>query len=121
MLLIRDVLDKQMVDKAQNRIGKADGIVLSLSDGNAPEVAFIEMGSLTLSRRLGRRPYRWMLWIRRAVRAEGTAEVFRVPWARVIDVGVDIEVDVDRRETPLERCQEWLKQHVINRIPGGKS
>ncbi|WP_017963270.1 hypothetical protein [Rhizobium leguminosarum] len=121
MLLIRDVLDKQMVDKEQNRIGKADGIVLSLSDGNAPEVAFIEMGSLTLSRRLGRLPYRWMLWIRRAAGAEGAAEIFRVPWAKVRDVGVDIEVDVDRRVTPLGRCQEWLEQHVINRIPGGQS
>ncbi|MBY2919634.1 hypothetical protein [Rhizobium leguminosarum] len=121
MLLIRDVLDKQMVDKEQNRIGKADGIVLNLSDGDPPKVASIEMGSLTLSRRLGRWPHRWMLWIRRATGAEGSAEVFRMPWAKVRDVGVDIEVDVDRRATPLGRCQEWLKEHVIKRIPGGQS
>ena len=121
MNLVRDVLDKQVVDTEQHRVGKVDGIVLTLSDDDAPKVAFIEMGSLTLSRRLGRRPYRWMLWVHRAAGVEGAASVFRVPWSSVRDVGVDIEVDVDRRETPLERCQDWLRRNVINRIPGGRS
>ncbi|MBB2793826.1 UNVERIFIED_ORG: sporulation protein YlmC with PRC-barrel domain [Rhizobium esperanzae] len=121
MLLIRDVLDKQMVDQEQNRIGKADGVVLSLSDGDPPRVAFIEMGSVTLSRRLGRWPHRFVLWLYRAAGIDDRAEVFRVPWAKVRDVGIDIEVDVDRRETPLERCQDWLRRHVISWIPGGQS
>ncbi|EJZ18468.1 hypothetical protein NE852_31655 (plasmid) [Rhizobium sp. Pop5] len=119
MLLVRDVLDKQMVDKEQNRIGKADGVVLSLSAGDAPKVAFIEMGSLTLSRRLGRRPHRFLLWLYRGAVTDDTAKVFRVPWAKVKDVGINIEVSVDRRETPLERCQDWLRRHVIKWIPGG--
>jgi len=121
MLLIRDVLDKQLVDREQNRIGKADGIVLSISDGDAPRVAFIEMGSLTLSRRLGRRPHRLMLWLRKAAGLEPAATAFRVPWIKVRNVGVDIELDVDRRETPLEHFQDWLKRHVISWIPGGQS
>ncbi|NKQ86833.1 hypothetical protein ELH72_35770 [Rhizobium ruizarguesonis] len=119
MNLVRDVLDKQVVDKEQHRIGKVDGIVLKLSDDEPPKVAFIEMGSLTLSRRIGLRPYRWMLWICTTRGTESTARAFRVPWSSVRNVGVDIEVDVDRRETPLERCQDWLRHHVINRIPGG--
>ncbi|MBB3659194.1 sporulation protein YlmC with PRC-barrel domain [Rhizobium sp. BK650] len=121
MNLVRDVLDKQVVDREQHRVGKVDGIVLRLSDPDAPKVAFIEMGSLTLSRRLGRWPYRWMLWIRKTTGAKNPARVFRVPWSSVIDVGVDVEVDVDRRQTPLERSQDWLRRHVINRIPGGQS
>jgi sporulation protein YlmC with PRC-barrel domain len=121
MLLVRDILDKQMVDKEQNRIGKADGIVLSLSESGAPKVAFIEIGSLTLSRRLGRRPHRWMLRLRHAAGAESAATGFRVPWGKVRDIGVDIEADVDRFDTPLERCQDWLRRHVIKWIPGGLS
>ncbi|EJC83239.1 hypothetical protein Rleg4DRAFT_7040 [Rhizobium leguminosarum bv. trifolii WSM2297] len=119
MLLIRDVLDKQMVDKEQNRIGKADGLVLSLSDGDAPKVAFIEMGSLTLSRRLGYRSHRFLRWLYRTAGADDNATAFRVPWEKVRNVAIDIEVNVDRRETPLEQCQDWLKRHVITRIPGG--
>lgn len=119
MLLIREVLDKQMVDEKQNRIGKADGVVLSLSDGDAPKVAFIEMGSLTLSRRMGRRPHRFLLWLFRAAGIDENATAFRVPWEKVRDVGINIEVNVDRRETPLEQCQDWLKRHVITWIPGG--
>ncbi|WP_434733965.1 hypothetical protein NL154_09730 [Rhizobium sp. YTUHZ044] len=121
MLLIRDVLDKQMVDKEQNRIGKADGVVLSLSDGDAPKVAFIEMGGVTLSRRMGRRPHRFLLWLYRAAGKDDNITAFRVPWAKVRDVGIDIEVNVDRRETPLEQCQDWLKRHIVMWIPGGQS
>jgi len=121
MNLVRDVLDKQVVDKEQHRIGKVDGIVLTLSHDDAPKVAFIEMGSLTLSRRLGRWPHRWTVWIWKATGARSATTVFRVPWSSVRDVGVDIEVDVEERETPLERCQDWLRRHVISRIPGGQS
>jgi len=121
MLLVRDVLDKQMVDRQQNRMGKVDGIVLSLSDGEPPKVVFIEIGSLTLARRLGRRPYQWLLRLRQLAGAEDAARVFRVPWVKVKDVGLDIEVDIDWHETPLKQCQDWLKRHVVKWIPGGQS
>lgn len=33
---------------------------------------------------------------------------------------IDIEVDVDARDTPLGSCQRWLREHVVERIPGSR-
>jgi sporulation protein YlmC with PRC-barrel domain len=117
MYLVRDVLDKQVVDRKQARIGKADGIVLSVKNGGQPKVAFIEMGTLTLVRRLSQFLYDRI----RASRTDKGRRPYRIPWSKIRDVGIDIEADVDSSETPLEQCQEWLRQHVLSRIPGGLS
>jgi hypothetical protein len=36
----------------------------------------------------------------------------------VRDVGVDIDLDLDVRDTPVFDWQTWLRDHVIARIPG---
>jgi sporulation protein YlmC with PRC-barrel domain len=121
MHLVRDVLDKQVVDRQQARIGKADGIVLSISDHGQPRVAFIEMGVLTLARRLNRRLHDRAVAFFEKTQPASSPRPYRIPWSKVRDVGVDIEVDVDSSETPLERWQEWLRNNVLKHIPGGLS
>jgi sporulation protein YlmC with PRC-barrel domain len=51
MDLIRDVLDKQIVDRTGDRLGKVDGLVLTLTDGGRPRVTAIEVGPTILARR----------------------------------------------------------------------
>ncbi|MGY5811726.1 PRC-barrel domain-containing protein [Rhizobium sp. LEGMi198b] len=121
MYLVRDVLDKQVVDRRQTRIGKVDGIVLTAENGSQPKVAFIEMGTSTRIRRLSQRLYRWMLAFSTTSRAVEGQHPYRIPWSKITDVGVDIEADVDKSETPLEQSQEWLRQHILRYIPGGLS
>lgn len=116
MHLIRDVLDKQVIDRNGARIGKVDGIVLSVADDAPPKVAFIEMGALTLLRRLNHRLYSWVL-----ASLQRTPAPCRITWSKVRDVGVDIEVDIDDQGTPLELWQKWLRQHILRYIPGGRS
>ncbi|WP_028747163.1 PRC-barrel domain-containing protein [Rhizobium mesoamericanum] len=115
MDLIRDVLDKQVIDRNGSRIGKVDGLILSVTDQGPPKVAFIEMGPLTLVRRLSWHLHDWL-----PARLRETPP-FRIPWSKVNDVGIDVEVDVDDKGTPLERYQEWLRRHVLRYIPGGRS
>ncbi len=119
MNLVRDVLDKQLVDRRQRRLGKVDGIVLAIAPGDAerPRVAAIEMGSLVLARRLSPRLARWTAALLARVGA-AEREPYRIPWSKVRDVGLDVEVDVKIEETPLYRWQRWLRRHVIGRIPG---
>lgn len=121
MYLGRDVLDKQVVDRRQARIGKVDGIVLTAADDGRLKIAFIEMGTPTLVRRLSRRLYAWMLASSQRAQAGDGWRPYRIPWSKITDVGVDIEADVDNSETPLERAQEWLRQHIFSHIPGGRS
>ena len=87
MHLIRDVLDKQLIDRTNTKIGKVDGLVALIGPGQ-PRVVAIEVGASTLARRSG--------FTRTALRVFGAhdREAFRIPWSKVKDVGVDIEVDL---------------------------
>lgn len=44
MDVIRDVLDNQLVDSNQRKIGKVDGIVVELREEKPPRLAYIEVG-----------------------------------------------------------------------------
>lgn len=118
MELIRDVLDKQVLDRNKTKIGKVDGIVMQLGSNGPPRVAFVEIGAVSLARRLGPRMHRWIsdLWAR--LGGEKSREPYRIDWYRARDVGVDIEFDIDVRDTSIFDWQEWLRRKIICRIPG---
>ena len=119
MLLIRDVLDKQMVDRDGHKLGKVDGAVLELRDDGPPRLVYLEAGATTLARRLGRWPGR--LARNLAQRWGGPhTEAYRIPWTRVRKVGIDIGVDVQREETRVDVLEDWLRIHIVEHLPGGK-
>ncbi|MER8508044.1 hypothetical protein [Mesorhizobium sp. M0220] len=118
MDLLRDILDKQVVDREQVKIGKVDGLVAELRPGKPPKIIAVELGSITLARRLGERPGRWMARLAARLGGRRHAEPHRIAWNKVRDIGVDIEFDIDVRETAIFDWQNWLRDHVIGRIPG---
>lgn len=118
MDLVRDILDRQVVDREQVKIGKVDGILAELRPGKPPRVVAVELGSVALARRLGRRPGRWMARLASRLGGARHAEPHRIEWHKVRDIGVDVEFDIDVRETEIFDWQIWLRDHVIGRIPG---
>ena len=115
--LARDVLDKQVVDEAETKMGRVDGLVLELRDGEPPRVEAIEMGFVVLARRLHPRVEGWLQWLRRwSVRK--TAR-YRVPWSKVKDVTpYHIQLDLKAAETPAFDWEKWLRDHVVAKVPG---
>lgn len=118
MDVIRDVLDNQIVDRNQRKMGKVDGIIVELQDGQPPRLAYIETGATTLARRLHPRLERWVAVVQSKWGAKRT-EPLRIPWAKVRDVGIDVEVDLDAEQTPALAYEKWLRDRVTKRIPGG--
>jgi hypothetical protein len=116
--LIRDVLDKQLVDRHEQKMGKVDGLVLELRDAQPPRVAYIEIGAGTLARRLPR-PVR-SLWLAIA-RKWGLrhAEPYRVPWMSAQDIGVDIRLDLEADHTPALAWEHKLSERVAGKLLGG--
>lgn len=119
MDLARDLLDVQLLDPRQRPIGRVDGVLLEVRPGQPPSVAALEVGALTLLRRVNRRLARWVhhamlrwpgVWWRPV----------RFPlehWGRV---GVDIEIKVgERAERRLLRVEQWLSTKIVRRLPGG--
>ena len=108
MNLVNDVLDQQLFDCAGRKCGKVDGVTLEIRDGEPPRVAYIEMSTRALVRRIAGR-------LERFVKRDG----FKLPWSSVTSVDVSVHVSADATEHPEAFAAEiWLRDHVIGRIPG---
>ena len=116
MKLIGDVLDQQMVDAKDCKFGKVDGLVLEVRDDGTARVAFIEEGAAVLARRIGRRWERWALALNRrlGIRREPR---YRVPWDKVLDVGIDVKVEIDGKDEPPRDWERWLRERVLSKLP----
>ncbi len=115
--LARDVLDKQVVDREEIKMGRVDGLLLELREGKPPRVEAIEMGGVVLAERIHPRLARWVDGWRRRLKVRKTA-VYRVPWPAVLTIDDDqIKIDVAARDTPNFDWERWLQDHVIRHIP----
>jgi sporulation protein YlmC with PRC-barrel domain len=117
MQLVRDVLDQQIIDSRQEKSGKVDGIALEIRAGEPPRVAYLDIGTNVLARRLSPRLEQILRRIRRRVR-RGESKPFQVPWSTVESVDVSVTVTVDATEYSSYHVEEWLCDNVICRIPG---
>ena len=115
--LAHDVLDAQLVDRVQEKIGRVDGLLLELEEGRPPRVATIVIGGAARAERIGR----WYVALRRAWRVmfgQRAEHVSRIPFDKVRRIGDTIELDVEERSLDSEHLERWLKEHIVCRIPG---
>jgi hypothetical protein len=108
------------VDREGRPCGKADGIVLVVGERGAPHVVALEVGALTLARRLHPRLEGWLAgWARRL--GPAAPHAYRIPWSRVRELGkTEIRVDIDVTATPLWTLEHWLATRVMARLPWSK-
>lgn len=117
ILLVRDILDKQLKDRDRENAGRIDGIVLQLRDGQPPLVRYVEVGPTTLLGRFSVRLARWYARYDRRVRADrGTP--FRIPWSGISHEGPTIFMSQDVEDTPINAVEDWLRTHIVERLPG---
>ena len=120
MDLVRDVLDKKLIDREECSMGRVSGLVMHAGENTQPRVTHILIGGPTLWMRihpaLGRLSNRLgKLWGPRS------NEPVRIPWSRVETVGKDLKLDVKAKETGALDWELWVAQHIIERIPGSGS
>jgi sporulation protein YlmC with PRC-barrel domain len=120
MDLVRDLLDKQVLDREGRKMGKVDGIVLELRKDMPPRVAFVEIGPVTLARRFGPALGRLMKAMDAGL-GVGDGSSLRIPLSKVGEVGIDVRVDLEADKTRVWAWEEWLRRHVVGRIPGAGS
>lgn len=115
--LVHDVLDAQVIDRKQQKMGRVDGLVLELREGEPPRVCELLIGGSVLAERIGG----WMVALVRAgsrlFRIE--PEVTRIPFEQVRVIGPCLELDLEAQSTNALRTELWLDEHVVCRIPGG--
>jgi len=117
MDLVRDLLDKQLLDRRGKPIGRVDGIVMTVDASAQPRVAYVEVGSVTQARRCHAQAGRWA---ERLARRWGKMRPnpYRIAWSALSRDGRDFRVDADAATVPTLAWERWLREHVIGRIPG---
>jgi sporulation protein YlmC with PRC-barrel domain len=117
MDLIRDVLDKQVSDQRGHPMGKVDGIIAEIHEGQPPRLLWLEVSGTALARRLHPRLGRWgQALARRFSPTHGRS--CRIPWSRIHEFGSSIRVDIAAESTTAVAWERWLRDRVIGRIPG---
>ena len=116
MDLVRDVLDKRVVDRNGRDMGRVDRVVLQVRAGQPPRVIGIEIGPTALAHRLGTiagcladaLECAWGVDAGRPVRL-GVAEI--------LDVDKDVRVSVATGETAAAAIEQRLRRW-ISALPG---
>ena len=111
------LLSRQVLDVDGEPVTTVDDLELVAADapeggrrdavpGEPAEVGAILTGPVLLTRLLGGRPpaSRWE----------------PVPWSDVGHVGTAIELTVQADSLDVHWTEDWLREHVVGRIPGGR-
>ena len=117
MNLMHDVLDQQIIDIEQQKAGKVDGIAIEIREDGPPRVAYLDVGTEVLARRFSSRLERLMQRIHRRTQGE-RRKPFQVSWDKVRNVAISVSVDVDDKDYSNYYLEEWLREHIITKIPG---
>jgi len=114
--LVRDLLDKKVVDRNGREMGRVDRIVLDVREGAPPRVAALEIGPSALAARLGARLGRWAAAIEHGFGLDAGRPV-RIPIDEVLDVHDHVRIDRAAGETPALEVEQRARRWVAS-IPG---
>ena len=117
LALVRDVLDKQLVDPDGEPLGRADGVIIEVfDDGSSPRVLAIETGVPALARRLPRWIGVVVRWLARKIGPRG-GKPYRIRWSRVISIDEDVRLKMNPETSPTTASQRWVRDHFTKHVP----
>jgi len=120
MKVVHDVLDKELIDRDEESMGRVDGLVLHVGESTQPRITHIVVGGPALWERVHPVFARLARRLSRVWGPKRTQQV-RIPWSRVKTVGRDIKLDVEGKETGAIDWEIWISRNIIKRIPGSGS
>jgi sporulation protein YlmC with PRC-barrel domain len=113
--LVRDVSDKQVLDRDGREIGRVDRVLLEVVPGRARVVA-IEIGPSVLASRLSPTLGRWISGLERALGWD-RGRPLRIPVQDVIAIEPHIRVARSFADTPAAVVETSLRRW-LPRLPG---
>lgn len=116
--LVRDLLDKQVIDRNGTKMGRVDGVIVQIDEGKQPQVHHLQLGFTVLARRIHPVAEKIVSAFRRRVRVRKEA-VQDVSWDVVGEINTQhVKVDIDSTETPAFAWEKWLRDHIVMKLPG---
>ncbi|MBF6599929.1 MAG: hypothetical protein IVW36_05410 [Dehalococcoidia bacterium] len=115
ILLMRDIVDNQILDVRGARVTKVAGVEVELpAAGGEPVVRCLLVGPEPLARRVNGQLGDV------ARRITGGRRTVRIPWSDVSDVGPDVRLRIEARATGATHAEDWVRAHLARFIVGLK-
>ena len=112
-----DLLDRQIVDRDGQDVGKVDDVEFRLGDDGVPYLTALLVGPHALGPRLGGWLGRFVAGVAGRLDRERPGPI-RIPYDQVDHVDSAVHLKIRRELLPEPLLEEWLRDHVIERIPG---
>lgn len=116
MDLVRDLLDKKVVDRNGREMGRADSVILHVSGGEPPRVAALELGAAVLAHRVSPLLGRWVAALEHAFGVDA-GRPLRIPFRAVLGIHDHVKVDLVFGETAAATVEQRVRRWVSS-IPG---
>jgi hypothetical protein len=114
----RELLDHQLVDVDGLLFAKVDDVEFTVpDDGELPEITALLNGPGALANRIGGRVAHGVSELHRRLHPT-LDDAARIPIGLVVDIGSAIKISGHRDDLESGRFEEWVRDHVITRIPG---
>ena len=116
MHLVRDLLDKAVIDRHGREMGRVDRIVLVVDHRAQPRVEAVEVGASALGHRLGRRSGRCVAGLLHAFGVD-EGQPLRIHVSQMLGMTDKLKVDLAFGETPAASIERSLRR-FISALPG---
>ena len=118
MNIVRDILDKQVVDRDGRPMGRCDSVTITFNSDGPPRLTAVVIGTVPLGNRLAPRIGRWMAAFERWI-GTSHARPVAVPFEHIRRQGLSLVADVQARDTAAMVVEQTL-QRWLARIPGSR-
>jgi sporulation protein YlmC with PRC-barrel domain len=116
--VVRDLLDKAVVDRNGREMGRVDGIVLEHEEGQPPRLAAILIGPAALGSRLHPALGRFATAVERWFDLDRNRPT-RIDCADVVDVGRRIRLRLAIGDTAVAAVEQRLRSWLL-KLPGSQ-
>src|SRR3954451_14551797 len=113
MDLVRDVLDKKVVDRNGREMGRVDSIILRVDAAEPPSVLALELGPSVLAARVRPLFGRWVAALEYAF-GVNEGRPFRIPSRKILDVHDHVMIEMAFGETPAATIEQRLRRWVAS-------
>ncbi|MCU7726276.1 hypothetical protein ODJ79_21315 [Actinoplanes sp. KI2] len=118
MLIGFDLLDRQIVDRDGEPVGKVDDVELDYDERGDAYVTGLLLGQQALGERIGGGLGRWISAVARRMSEPPGQPPIRIGYDLVAKVDSAVHLSVARELLPEPPLEGWLRAHLIGRIPG---